>query len=104
VPTLFVSLVQTFRVVKRSRDARPLSKSPPDVSVPEVKEPVEEEKVPTIPEAYADNCENLDDKYLIIKNYTNRKGEVLTSKKVKVRHRPKRRIPYPNITHYIFIN
>ena len=65
----------------------PEPSEPSQPSGPSVPEPAEEDKVPTIPEAYADNCESLDDKYLIIKKYTTKEGAVQTSKKVKVCHR-----------------
>ena len=57
--------------------------NPPVMNPPVV---IEENEVPTVEEAYEAKCENLDDKYLLIKNYSG-KGQSHRVKKVKVCHK-----------------
>jgi hypothetical protein len=45
----------------------------------------EEEKVPTVSEAYAAQCENLSEKYLLVKNISG-EGKSQKTKKVKICH------------------
>ncbi len=58
---------------------------PPDNSDPNPPAPPVVEEEPTIDEAYANKCENLDDKYFYIKNYSV-EGKSQKSKKVKICH------------------
>lgn len=59
----------------------PETSGPPPVVVVAPEEP----KVPTVKEAYENNCEDLDPKYLLVKNYGTH-GATKTVKKVKVCH------------------
>ena len=65
----------------------PGPKPPVIEEVPEVEVEVVEE-VPTIDEAFRAKCENLDEKYLLIKKYSD-KGQSRRVKKVKICHQTK---------------
>jgi hypothetical protein len=55
------------------------------ISPPEPGEEVDEVEVPTVSEVYANNCRELDEKYLYVKNYSG-KGQSKKVKKVKLCH------------------
>lgn len=60
--------------------------TPPEiVTTPETLPPVEVEEEPTVQEAYDAKCENLDPKYLLVKNYSG-KGQSKKVAKVKICH------------------
>lgn len=64
---------------------------PPEVVVtpPETLPPVEVVEEPTVKSAYDTKCENLDAKYLLVKNYSG-KGQSKKVKKVKICHQTAR--------------